>query len=304
MELLTQALDRVLDALSPALAAELDRLISETRQVLEAEFQKRLQAAVRDAESGAQSRVEQELERVIRNAQDEVRQQVTQQLQTQFARALEEKTSQLQQIQSDAAVERNRLQEQAQRWRIFADAQHQLADVSSQPEILSRFLRLAEPFAADLAIYTSKADGLALWKRRGQHVFPNIISEQTRDPEFYFKQVIVRGKAVGAVAAFGEFKRDALDFMVSAMERAIEVFGLKLRAPLPKPARPVKQVVVAVSPEPQPDSSVPEPALSPEEEARHAEARKGARLIVSEIKLYNEPGLKEGRANSDIYRRF
>ncbi len=248
MELRTQALDRVLEALSPALAVEIDRVVSETRQVLEAEFQKRLQAAVREAESATQSRADQELERAVREAQDAVRQEVTQQLQAQFTRAIEEKASQLQQIQSDSAAERTRLQEQAQRWRIFADAQHQLADASSQPEILSRFLKLAEPFGSALAIYTSKADGLALWKRVGQQAFPDIISEETRDPEFYFKQIIVRGRAVGAVAAAGEYKRDALDFMVSAMERAIEVFGLKLRTPVQKPIQPAKPAAASPGP--------------------------------------------------------
>ena len=55
MELKTQALDRVLEALSPALAAELDRVVAETRQTLEEEFQKRLQIAVQDAEENTKA---------------------------------------------------------------------------------------------------------------------------------------------------------------------------------------------------------------------------------------------------------
>jgi len=51
MELKTHELERVLEALSPTLAAELDRIVTETRQALEQDFQKRLQAAVREAES-------------------------------------------------------------------------------------------------------------------------------------------------------------------------------------------------------------------------------------------------------------
>jgi len=44
--------------------------------------------------------------------------------------------------------------------------------------------------------------------------------------------------------------------------------------------------------------------LSPEEEARHEEARRFARLLVSEIKLYNESEVERGRANKDIYQRL
>ena len=42
-----------------------------------------------------------------------------------------------------------------------------------------------------------------------------------------------------------------------------------------------------------------------EEERRwHNDARRFARLLVSEIKLYNEPKVKDGRANGDIYDRL
>jgi len=41
-----------------------------------------------------------------------------------------------------------------------------------------------------------------------------------------------------------------------------------------------------------------------EEEAAHAEARRLARLLVAEIKLYNEDEVAEGRQCSDLYRRL
>jgi hypothetical protein len=44
--------------------------------------------------------------------------------------------------------------------------------------------------------------------------------------------------------------------------------------------------------------------LPPEEEARHEEARRFARLLVSEIKLYNEEEVDRGRANGDLYQRL
>ena len=40
------------------------------------------------------------------------------------------------------------------------------------------------------------------------------------------------------------------------------------------------------------------------EEALHDEARRLARLLVSEIKLYNEDQVEEGRRNRDLYERL
>jgi hypothetical protein len=44
--------------------------------------------------------------------------------------------------------------------------------------------------------------------------------------------------------------------------------------------------------------------VSPDTEAMHEEARRLARLLVSEIKLYNEDQVEEGRRNRDIYERL
>ena len=68
MELKTQALDRVLEALSPALAAELDRIVDETCQALEQDFQKRLQAAVGEAEASFIASAEAQLIRAVADA--------------------------------------------------------------------------------------------------------------------------------------------------------------------------------------------------------------------------------------------
>jgi len=43
---------------------------------------------------------------------------------------------------------------------------------------------------------------------------------------------------------------------------------------------------------------------SAEEERKHEEARRFARLLVSEIRLYNEQAVQEGRAAHDLYRRL
>jgi hypothetical protein len=46
------------------------------------------------------------------------------------------------------------------------------------------------------------------------------------------------------------------------------------------------------------------PALSPEEQKAHDDAKRFARLVVSEIKLYNEAKVNEGRRNKDLYERL
>jgi hypothetical protein len=62
-------------------------------------------------------------------------------------------------------------------------------------------------------------------------------------------------------------------------------------------------------PEPVPvHATQPIPAvisgLSPEEEELHKKARRFAKLLVDEIKLYNQAKLAEGRQNRDIYARL
>jgi len=46
------------------------------------------------------------------------------------------------------------------------------------------------------------------------------------------------------------------------------------------------------------------PPLSPEEQKQHDDAKRFARLVVSEIKLYNEAKVNEGRRNKDLYERL
>ena len=69
----------------------------------------------------------------------------------------------------------------------------------------------------------------------------------------------------------------------------------------------------SVTPEVRPPSGVQGPgwafattriASAPSDEAIHEEARRLARLLVSEIKLYNEEQVEAGRRNRDIYERL
>jgi translation initiation factor 2 beta subunit (eIF-2beta)/eIF-5 len=53
----------------------------------------------------------------------------------------------------------------------------------------------------------------------------------------------------------------------------------------------------------QPPPAGPEMEVS-EDEAQREEARRFARLLISEIKLYNEEQVEQGRESNDIYQRL
>ena len=64
----------------------------------------------------------------------------------------------------------------------------------------------------------------------------------------------------------------------------------------PAPARPAAPPARPAAPAAR--------ALSPEDQKAHEEAKRFARLVVSEIKLYNESKVSEGRRNKDLYGRL
>jgi len=71
-------------------------------------------------------------------------------------------------------------------------------------------------------------------------------------------------------------------------------------APTPAPVRTPSHPPVA----PAPASTPPARAIAPEEQKAHDDAKRFARLVVSEIKLYNEAKVTEGRKTRDIYERL
>jgi chaperonin cofactor prefoldin len=70
-------------------------------------------------------------------------------------------------------------------------------------------------------------------------------------------------------------------------------------APAPPPEEPAAAPAVEAAPPP------PEvPQLSEADQKIHRDARRFARLLVSEIELYNKAKVTDGRKNKDIYRRL
>lgn len=125
-----------------------------------------------------------------------------------------------------------------------------------------------------------------------------------------------------AVAAAGSADQTVLlprtPFATASATREIPV---PVETAAPPPLRPVPVVEPAApaaagdgaTPEVRPPTGVDGPgwafsasraAVSPSEEALHEEARRLARLLVSEIKLYNEEQVEEGRRKRDVYERL
>jgi arginyl-tRNA synthetase len=226
MELGTQAVDRVLEAVAPVLSRELERLVKEAEQNLDAEFRQKFQAALEQADAASLRVAEAQAERAIAETRDAVTRQSTEE----FERLRAQLTEEFQKASAKWAAERARLTNELEECRVFAEAQQQLGEAGSQSEMLVRFLKLAERFAPSIALYISKADGLALWKTRGDTVFPNIVSQGTIDPELFYRQIVVKDKVLLAVCASAPCKEHGLNFLVSSLERSIGLFGMKLRS--------------------------------------------------------------------------
>lgn len=67
------------------------------------------------------------------------------------------------------------------------------------------------------------------------------------------------------------------------------------------PPEPLPMVPLEAVPAPEP---APAPAISPEDQEVHRKAQRFARLLVDEIKLYNQARVSEGRKNEDLYDRL
>jgi hypothetical protein len=76
----------------------------------------------------------------------------------------------------------------------------------------------------------------------------------------------------------------------------------RMQSPLLTP-RPAQAATPPPAPAP-PRSIPPARAIAPEAQKAHDDAKRFARLVVSEIKLYNDAKVTEGRKTRDIYQRL
>jgi hypothetical protein len=89
-------------------------------------------------------------------------------------------------------------------------------------------------------------------------------------------------------ASSGSHPSMAAEASSTVMFSASQIAAMRPQAPAARPAPPPPAA----------------PGLSPEEQKAHEDAKRFARLVVSEIKLYNEAKVNEGRRQKDIYERL
>lgn len=122
-------------------------------------------------------------------------------------------------------------------------------------------------------------------------------------------------------APAGRLDASALECLVRTTGLWLEVLAARKAgtpAAVPEvPAPPVEKPAAAFVPEPPtppPPKAAPPPppepvaaapvVLSPEEEEVHKKARRFAKLLVDEIRLYNKSKVEEGRRRKDLYKRL
>ncbi|MBI2682927.1 MAG: hypothetical protein HYX26_06885 [Acidobacteriales bacterium] len=111
-------------------------------------------------------------------------------------------------------------------------------------------------------------------------------------------RVLVRSAASWLeILALRKMVGGAVEAAADAAAAAAEPPPAPVAAPPPPPP--------AAAPTPSSASSGADLAgLSPEDQELHKKAKRFAKLLVDEIKLYNQAKVTEGRANKDIYKRL
>jgi hypothetical protein len=93
---------------------------------------------------------------------------------------------------------------------------------------------------------------------------------------------------------------------VSANEASAPVASAAAAAPIPTPTMaeplPIGDAQAETTPETAPEGLAS--SLSPEDQDVHRKAQRFARLLVDEVKLYNQAKVAEGRKNKDLYDRL
>lgn len=233
--------ERLLEAVSRPLSLQLEAMLAEERQKLEAEANVRLRKALLDREAELARKSEEDASRVRAETAEEVRRQVVGEMESRFEEKLSAELRALKDRLDSAAREsaegwqreREELEQQAERWHVLTEFYRRTGTVVSQTEILNRFMKAAAHFAGGVALYLEKDGGLARWGREGgAAAFPEIVSEETRDPDWYWVPVKVRSRTVVVVGATAVGQRDALEVLTGALRRAIENLGLRLGAGL------------------------------------------------------------------------
>jgi hypothetical protein len=134
------------------------------------------------------------------------------------------------------------------------------------------------------------------------------------DPFASHASVHASGQAMAATASAGEaawpVASAAVETPIPIPTMTAEVQNPELHSPVvemdPSFAEPlpIGYAETQAIPEPPLASIAPPPTISPEDQDVHRKAERFARLLVDEIKLYNQAKVAEGRKNKDLYDRL
>jgi hypothetical protein len=104
----------------------------------------------------------------------------------------------------------------------------------------------------------------------------------------------VASAAVEAPAMIAEGVTTEAQSVIAEVQSAVVEMDPALAEPLP-----IGHAETETTPE-----TTPVPSISPEDQEVHRKAQRFARLLVDEIKLYNQAKVAEGRKNKDLYDRL
>src|SRR6266576_524179 len=136
---------------------------------------------------------------------------------------------------------------------------------------------------------------------------PRFVSEfgAPSDDQVLVLPLVLKEKVAALVCADagteagGKVDAPSLELLVAATSAWLEVVSLRKQAA--KEGASDAPVEKAAEPAPQAHSP---PQMAPEEADVHRKAQRFARLLVDEIKLYNQAKVAEGRKHKDVYDRL
>ena len=197
-------------------------------------------------------------------------------------------------------------EEMLSRWFDAPKGRLLLVPVSLRAKVVGMLLALEGESGLNIAIVQqlTYTVGLMLETLSGRTVVPTAALQEPED---------MTGKAEAAAPPERVPTADLLELEVGAQTPAMARMAPPEVTPPVADASATVHLKVPVAPKvpppaPPPPVVVPPapaaPARPPEEERKHEEARRFARLLVSEIRLYNEQAVQAGKISRDIYQRL
>lgn len=165
--------------------------------------------------------------------------------------------------------------------------------------------------------------GTGLAGRVAQNHTPAVADAHEFDPAFVHRfgapadgnvlllPLSIKGKVAAVVYADGGqdgasgMNRSAMELLVRVTGLWLEVLSFRKTVPGERPQPEVAHAAAAAvsAPAPVATPAPPLPAAPAEDEA-HSKAKRFAKLLVEEIKLYNQEKVAQGRAQKDLYDRL